>query len=125
MTTKAFSVTELRCGAPQLDPNVPGKLFAWDVMSEGDVGEAIDFATLVKYRNRAFQVAGEFGAGGELVLEGTNDEKNWETMLDPRGVPLHITWAGIYEIEQTVMQIRPRVSEGDEQTRLVVTALLS
>lgn len=124
MATKSFTVTDLRCGAPQLDPNVPGKLFAWEPMGEKDEGEPIVFDLLVKYRNRAFQVTGDF-AGAELLLEGTNDGQNWAPLIDPQGVPLHITWIGIYSVNQTVMQVRPRVSGGDEQTQLVVTALLS
>lgn len=124
MATK-FTVTELRCGAPQLDPNVPGKIFAWEPMGKGDIGDPLEFDILVKYRHRAFQVAGDFKSGEELLLEGTNDGKSWETLLDPHGVPLHISWPGIYSVIQTPFQVRPRVSEGNEETQLVVTALLS
>ena len=65
-----------------------------------------------------------FGSGGTCLIEGTNDGTNWYTLTDPQGVALSITTAGIYQVIQVTLKMRPRVSAGDGTTALVVTGLL-
>lgn len=123
MPTREMTITDIRAGAPQLDHNVPAKLVAWKPMGKGDDGAPLEIDVLVHYRERAFEVTGDFD-GGELVFEGTNGGEQWTPLMDPHGVPLTITWTGIYQVDQTVMQIRPRINGGNDKTKLLVTALI-
>ena len=124
MTTKALTLTDIRAGTPQFDLNVPCKTASWAALGTGDDGDPLPTDTIVQYLDRTFQVTGTFGSGGALVIEGTNDGVNWYTLTDPQGVALSITTAGIYQVIQVTLKMRPRVSGGDGTTILVVTGLL-
>lgn len=100
----------------------PGDLRAWGLswpnLANGDIGigrDVIDFA------DRSVQVEGNFGVGGNLALEGTNDGTNWRVLHDPLGVALNISAPGIIQVSETVAQMRPRVTAGDGSTLLSVS----
>lgn len=124
MATRALTVASIRAGTPEFDPNVPVKTATWAAMSNGDDGEVLSTEAIAQYLDRTFQVTGTFGAGGTMVIEGTNDGVNYYTLDDPQGIPLSITTAGIYQVIQVTLKMRPRVSAGDGTTSLVVTGLL-
>lgn len=123
MATKTLTLADIRAGTPLLDLNVPCKTATWATMVQGDDGDPIPIDTLVQYLDRTFQVTGTFG-GASLVIEGTNDGTNWATLSDPNGVALSITSAGIYQVIQVTLKMRPRVSGGGGSTSLDVTGLL-
>lgn len=74
--------------------------------------------------DRSVQVEGTFGAGGTLLIEGSNDGTNWRTLTDPQGNPLSFTTAKIEAITELTKFIRPRVSAGDGTTALVASMLV-
>lgn len=71
------------------------------------------------------QVTGNFGAGGTVLIEGSNDGTNYVTLTDLAAAALSITAAGIKTIRENVAYIRPRVSAGDGTTSLTVTLAAS
>lgn len=85
-------------------------LFAYDNLDEADASPAsLEFPELGEI---SVQVIGSFGAGGTVLIEGSNDGINYGTLTDPQGVALSLTAAGIKSVQQITRHIRPRVSAG-------------
>jgi len=97
-----------------------GWTVVWGPMVNGDVGIG---ATLVAHADRSFQFEGTFGAGGAVLVEGSNDLANWRTLNDPQGTPLSITSPAIKQITEVVRSIRPRIVAGDGTTEITVSCL--
>lgn len=70
--------------------------------------------------DRSVSVTGTFGAGGTLVIEGSNDGTNYYTLNDLQGSALSITSAKLEGISEVPLYIRPRVTAGDGTTSLNV-----
>lgn len=78
--------------------------------ASGDVGTSVELAG---YPDRSVQVLGNFGTGGEITIQGSNDGgTTWATLTDPQGNALTFTAAGLEAITELVGQIRPTASEG-------------
>jgi hypothetical protein len=126
MTVQIPTIVPQACSSGIQAP-VFGYQIVWPTMANGDSGapglspgpSAID---LIPWLDRTFQVEGTFGVGGTLLVEGSNDGVHWETLTNPQGTPISITAAGIWQVTEVVMQMRPRVSGGDGSTALNVTA---
>jgi len=73
------------------------------------------------FSDRSVQVTGTFGAGGTLVWEGSNDGVNYATLNVPAGTVCSFTAAGLKQVLEGALYMRPRVSAGDGTTTLVVT----
>lgn len=93
----------------------------WASMANSDTGEQLELA---QYPDRSVQVAGTFGTGGALVIEGSNDGTNWATLTDPQGNALSFSSAKIEAVSELARYIRPRVAAGDGTTSLTVTAVM-
>jgi len=124
MATRSLTLTSIRAGTPEFDPNVPGKTASWTGLTNGDDGDPLPTEAILQYLDRTFQVTGTLGSGGTVLIEGTNDGVNWATLSDPQGVLLSITALGIYQVIQVTLKMRPRVSAGDGTTNVAVTGLL-
>jgi hypothetical protein len=71
------------------------------------------------------QVAGTFGTGGTLIIEGSNDGTSWATLNNQvGGTALSFTGAGLRQIAEQPRYIRPRVTAGDGATNLAVRMLV-
>lgn len=96
------------------------KLTTWSGLLNGDDGSTLDaFA----YTDKCMTVQGTFGAGGTVVVEGSNDGTNFFTMNDPQGNALSVTVGKIEQILENPRYIRPRVTAGDGTTNLSVIIL--
>ena len=120
------TINEQQCSQGFLGP-VFGYQIQWLGLTPGDSGAAggnpAPLPTdLIPWLDRTFQVEGTFGVGGTLVIEGTNDGVHWETLTNPQGASMIFTAAGIMQVTEVVMQMRPRVTGGDGTTTLNVTA---
>lgn len=93
----------------------------WTDLANGDAGDALRFC---QYADKSVQVAGTFGAGGSLRLEGSNDGTNWHALTDPQGNALNFTAAGIEAVTEATFYVRPRVTAGDGTTLLTATLLM-
>jgi hypothetical protein len=97
------------------------KRYRWSGLLNGDDGTPLEFAT---HADRSVQVTGTFGAGGTIVLEGSNDGTNYVTLKDPLGAAVSFTAAGLKVIGDLTYKVRPRVTAGDGTTTLVATILM-
>lgn len=96
-------------------------LVTWNSLAVNDTG--LPFV-LSQYADRSAQVTGTFGAGGLVVIEGTNDNTNYSTLSDPQGNAISITASKIEAVSEIVVAIRPKVSGGDGTTLINVSMLV-
>lgn len=94
----------------------------WAGLLNGDDGTPIKMASS---QDRCVQYTGVFGAGGSIQLEGSNDvvavgafPTNWFLLSTPQGTTGAKTAAGIVQIEEATLWVRPRVTAGDGTTSL-------
>jgi len=72
------------------------------------------------------QVTGTFGAGGNIVIEGSNDKVNWVTLRETGGTGgpgssvLSLNAPDLAGILEDPLYIRPRVTAGDGTTSINV-----
>jgi hypothetical protein len=93
----------------------------WTGLVVNDTGSPF---TLSQFADRSVQVSGTFGAGGLVVIEGSNDGTNYVTLNDPQGNPISITGPKIESISEIVLKIRPRISGGDGTTNININMLV-
>ena len=60
--------------------------------------------------DRSVQVVATAAGGAVLVLEGSNDGVNYQTLHDEIGVALSFSASGMHAIVENVQYIRPRLS---------------
>lgn len=91
----------------------------WTGLLNGDDGAP---QSALQLADKSVQVKGTFGAGGTLLIEGSNDDgTTWATLNDSRGETtgaLSFTAADLRTILENCQLIRPRVSAGDGTTSL-------
>lgn len=93
----------------------------WAGLLNGDDGSP--YAN-VSYADRSVQIKGTFGAGGTVVIEGSNDGgATYTTLADQGGTALSFTAVGIKQIRDLPGLIRPRVTAGDGTTALEVNLI--
>jgi hypothetical protein len=102
--------------------NTGTALVRWESLAEGDVGDVIAFSL---HRRASVQVEGTFGAGGSLVLEGSNDSgDNWQPLSDVQGTVLTFTAVRLKQVTDVSALVRPRVTGGDGSTSLTVSVCM-
>jgi len=97
---------------------VDNQMWTWTPITENDTAIATQFQGS---GDRCFSVTGNFGAGGTVLLEGSNDDTNYFGLKDASGTAISLTAAGIRQVLEGPKYIRPRVSAG---TGVSVTAIL-
>lgn len=94
----------------------------WEGLTLADgTGVSVGFS---QYADKSVQVVGTFGAGGTLVIEGSNDGTNWSVLTDPQGNPLILTATKIELVAEATAYVRPRVTGGDGATNVSVYLLV-
>lgn len=76
-------------------------------------------AMIARSREMSFQVTGNFGAGGSVTLQGSNDGVNFFALKDRSNTVIAMTAAGIAAVVGQYLQVRPFVTAG---TGVSVTA---
>lgn len=92
----------------------------WAAIPNGNQGSALSNPGL---NDKTVQILGTFGAGGTVVIEGSNDGgTTWATLNDSRGEgsALSFTAANIVTILENPERIRPNVTSGDGTTAITV-----
>ncbi len=107
-------------------------LVTWGPMANGDVGVPYSSPHMA---DKSVQVSGTFGAGGNLRIEGSNQQgfdssgnaltPTYATLNDPQGTALNFTAAGIKAILENTNLVRPNVTAGDGTTSLTVSLCIS
>lgn|SRR5574343_186408 len=101
------------------------RIYTWN-LANGDIGQAIEQSA--HYPDKTWQVTGTFGSGGNLRIEGTNDDREdlddaqYAVLHDTTETALDITAAGFSVVLENTHAMRPRVTAGDANTALVVKA---
>lgn len=80
-----------------------------NLTAANDTGEAIEMPGSV---NRSVQMSGTFGAGGKVVLEGSNNGNEWIVLTDGNGNVLRFTGPGLSNVGELTRYIRPRREAG-------------
>jgi hypothetical protein len=96
-----------------------GKIITWTPLTETNADGTP--TTNIGSGDRCFQVAGTFGTGGTILLQGSLDNSNWFGLKDPSGAAISLTAAGLRQVLENPAFIRPFVSAG---TGVSVTAIL-
>ena len=104
----------------QGDQNV--NMVTWALMTKTTDDVGLPFQNPGQ-NDRSVQVAGTFGAGGNLRILGSNDGTNYIVLTDPQGNALNFTAAGIETVMELTRYIKPLVTAGDVTTSLTVTLL--
>lgn len=97
------------------------KQWANMTFSGSDVGDNLE---IPEYADRSVQVIGTPGAGGTVIIEGSNNGTDYAVLKDHLGNNLSFTAADIRSIDQIVRFIRPRVTGGDGTTSFTVIVLV-
>lgn len=115
MAVVSFSVSEVKAWLEN------AHVVAWEEIPNGDSGAPLE---MPGSNVRSVQVGGTFGAGGTVVIEGSNDGTNYVTLTDPQGNAISKTSAAIEAIQEVPRYIRPRVTAGDGTTAVDVHLIL-
>jgi|SRR5688572_18092666 len=71
-------------------------------------------------REICFQVTGTFG-GATVTFTGSNDNSVFETLKDPAYIAISLTVAGLRQVLEIPLYVKPLVSAADSSTDLTVT----
>jgi len=96
-------------------------LVTWTNLANGDTGDPVSYP---RHADKSAQVAGTFGAGGAVQIQGSNDSSNYVQLNDNGGTAISITAAGIKGVSENTRLVRPAVTAGDGSTLLTITMLL-
>lgn len=100
------------------------KLVTWAPLTTASPdGAPFEFAD---WADRAVQVFGTFGSGGSLVVQGSNDftnPTNWVTINGTTGSALSFTAAGLLQMNEAPLWIRPLLVGGDGTSSITVAVL--
>lgn len=119
MAVKAFALA-----TPNGDPATLGGLlpanmamWTWPTCANGDTGAP---ALVGDYADLCAQFDGTFGAGGTVVLQGSNDGASWFTLTDVQQAAISKTAAALEQVAECPLYIRPAVTAGDGTTSINV-----
>jgi hypothetical protein len=104
--------------------NVNLKVIQWTLTDANPGGQP--FVVGGHFPDKSIQVFGTFGSGGTVKLQGTNEPdtpSNWDNLDDPQGSEISLAAAGIEEVLQNTLQIRPYLSAGTGVTLTVLVCL--
>lgn len=91
--------------------------YKWEALANGDTGEALE----QPFPSLCMQVLGTFGTGGSVKLQGSNDGgTTWADLNDLDGTAIAVTAAGMVQVRERPLAVRPNVTAGDGTTALDV-----
>lgn len=100
------------------------KLVTWAPLTTASPdGAPFEFAD---WADRCIQVFGVFGAGGTVVFQGSNDfvnPSNWAILNSINGSPISLTAAGILQMNEAPLWIRPLLVGGDGTSSITAAVL--
>ena len=88
----------------------------WSSMLKDDDGGPVRLAV---YSDRSIQLTGTFG-GASVTIGGSNDGITYHALSTPAGDALTLSAAGLYQILELPVFIKPRVFGGDGTTNINV-----
>lgn len=97
---------------PMITQNGDGSVvyFVYEALTEtNDNGAPIEWT---EYADRSIHFVGDFGTGGTIQWQGSNDGTNWLTLNDADGNPISKTATALEAVMELSRYARPYVSEG-------------
>jgi hypothetical protein len=94
------------------------QMVTWAGMVNGDSGAPL---AIPEAADRSIQFIGTFDTS-TIILEGSNDGTNYETLTDPQGNDISKSSADLEQVVEVTRYIRPRVTAGGGST--AITAIL-
>lgn len=71
--------------------------------------------------DKTIHVTGTAGTGFSMKIEGSNDNSNWVTLINPQGSGLIFTAVDkISVVQENPLYIRPNITAGDGSTNITV-----
>lgn len=67
---------------------------------------------VLDYNDHSVQMSGDFGVGGTLLWQGSNDGTNWFSLTDAQGSIFSKTEASLEQVVEAPRYVRPLVSAG-------------
>jgi hypothetical protein len=95
---------------------VDGVAITWSAAGDSDTFQAVSLPAMA---DKSIQVEGTFGSA-TIHLGGSNDGVNFEDLNDAFGTVIAIAAAGIKQVTESTLQVKPRTSGGTGSS-LVVT----
>ena len=95
-------------------------LHSWTGLANSENGDAMKIPGAA---DRTVQVGGVFSTGGEVTIQGSNDNTNWVTLTDLSDADLVFDAAAIEVIAEAPLYIRPSITGGDGSTAIDVSIL--
>ena len=99
----------------------PVFISTWEELTKDDVGIPTDVCGA---RERTVQIEGDL-AGCTVVIEGSNDDVNFRPLTNMDGIILCIRTPELTSVREFVKSIRPRIQDGDINTKVTVSLLIA
>jgi hypothetical protein len=93
------------------------ELITWAALANGDTGEPLAMSQLP---DKTVQLTGTLSTGGEMTLQGSNDNTNWFTLSDAGGTDIVLTALDGVTVMENPLYVRPNITNGDGSTDLTV-----
>lgn len=94
-------------------------MVSWTPLAGTDVGAAIEMPSK---SDRTVQILGTFDSA-TVVLQGSLNGTDWQTLTDPQGNAISKTAAAIEAVSEAVRYMRPSVSGGGGSCALTVLVM--
>lgn len=117
MATVTPTVTEVNPGTGQAAWKA-----VWALIGDSDTCVASPI-TLAPYTDRSVQISGTFNSA-TVKLQGSNDGTNYLDLTDPQGNAISKTSAGLEQVEEATIYVKP-VSSGGTSSSTTVTVYFS
>ncbi len=92
-------------------------LVLWETLK----GDTTDIGTPIlsfDHSDVSIQVVGNWGVGGSINMEGSNDNVNWHILTDPQGNVITKTADFLEQVTEICKYYRVQVTAGDSATDL-------
>lgn len=90
-----------------------------NLTSANNIGNPIP-EPFTDYADRSVQIDGTFN-NATVLIEGSNDGTNYQTLTDPQGNAISKTAAALEQIMEQVLFLRPRTTGGGASQDIQVT----
>lgn len=96
---------------PTVTPKSGLTVVSWKTLTSSNANGASYQPIRMRFVAAAVQVTGTFDSA-TVVMQGSNDGTNWETLLDTNGASISFTSAGFAELSTSFLYVRPSTSGG-------------
>lgn len=111
----------------EVSPDGSAYIFTWGPLTTSNAAGGLigikGRIPLCRLSDKTVQFVGTFTGTPTIVLQGSNDGTNWETLTDPQGNAISSGVALMEAVTENPLYIRPSMSSGDGSTSVTVILL--